>query len=246
MFSINDSLLNNRFANSRFVNTGMYGCTFLFNKILADKLLNSGGKKTLFIELSVFNARVPPSWRFVLNNSEVRRSVFPLMKKAGIDDIRHIFSPLLERITFSRARISPELRALLGPETIRKQIGYKESGEKGQEVSEWFTGENDMPGKNIDIHPLYGQIINEIISQSKKTNSRIIFYMSPVFGSREEKETITAIFDMIPAENKFFYDQAFLDKLKHPEMFYNPTHMNSRGATLFTNYLAGKIQYHQW
>jgi hypothetical protein len=202
MFSINDSVLNSRYTNSRFVNTGMYGCTFLFNKILADKLLNSGGKKTLFIELSVINARVPPSWRFVLNNSEVRRSVFPLMKKAGMDDIRHIFSPFLERITFSRARISPEIREILDPVTIRKQIGYKESREKGEDVSRWFAGNIDIPGKRINIHPLYSQIMNEIISKSKQTNSRILFYLSPVFGSRDEKETLTAIFDMIPAENK--------------------------------------------
>jgi lysophospholipase L1-like esterase len=85
-------------------------------------------------------------------------------------------------------------------------------------------------------------IINELIRKARETGSKVIFYISPVTSNKPERETINAVFNLIPAENKIHYDQSFLDKLNNPALFSDPTHLNSAGAILFTNYLAEQIR----
>jgi hypothetical protein len=245
--AINDSLLNSRFSSIDFLNTGMDNCTFIFNKVLADKLLNTNGPKTLFIEISVINARLPVGHEFILKNKEIISSVTPLMKKAGINDIRKIFWPLIESLSLSRVRLGPGIKGLLKMTTVDGQVGFLGSSDSTPKVSPWFFNEKDTAlSGETEVHPLYGEIIHRLIGEAKQTGSKIIFIISPATRTASEKEVLTAVFNAIPRENKLLYDQDFLNKLNDKTLFRDEIHLNTAGSILFTNYLSEQAIRRNW
>ncbi len=244
---INDSMLNSRFNTTGFVNIGIDNGTFLFNKIVADKLMQDGGPKTLFIEVSVINARLPAGYRLLVGSKDIIDAVTPLMNNAAIHDIRKIFWPILERTSLSRIRLGPEIKTLLKEPAINGQLGFLRSMNVASAFSPWFLSEKDMATMDErSAHLLYGQLINELLLKAKRSGSRLIFFVPPALKTEAEKAVLTAVFNAIPVENRLLYDQNFLNRLNNNTLFRDETHLNTAGSGVFTDYLAEQVARHNW
>jgi hypothetical protein len=245
--SIDDSLLNSRFSGAGFVNIGIDNGTFIFNKIVADKIMQNGQPEVLFIELSVINARLPSAYRLLTNGNDIIKALTPLMKGATIDDTRKIFWPMVERAFLSQTRLGPEIKSIFGGSAINGRLGFSHSAiitAKSPSVipAKLLADKQDAPA----VHPLYGQIINELTLKAQQTGTRLVFFIPPAMKTTEEKEVLTAVFNSIPRENKVLYDQEFLAGLNDKALFKDEIHLNTTGSQVYTNYLADQAVQNNW
>jgi hypothetical protein len=245
--SVDDSLLNTKFRDAAFLNIGMDKGTFLFNKIIADKLLNDSDRKTLFIELSVINARLPQGYQQVVEDGNVLRSLIPMIKEGRINEARNIFWPVIEKVLLEKMRLGPSVKALFTSSTPQTALVGFFRTDSSSVVSPLFFQEKDTayPGRK-DILPVYAKMVDGLLQKASQANSRIIFVMPLACNSLEEKEVLLTVFNRIPVQNKLIYSEALLNQLHHPAFFSDKTHLNTSGSFLFTNYLADYIQGHGW
>lgn len=245
--AINDSMLNARFKNNNFVNIGMDNCTFLFNKVIADKLLDAGNVKTLFIELSVINSRLPAIYSQVATDKDIFGTIVPLINQGGINDFRKIFWPILEQVSLSKARLGPAIRKFLPEQTVDGKLGFAGAYDTTKTISEHYLTEADLvKGYGKKIHPLYLQLVTELIAKAKLTGANIVFFISPAIKTEAEKEVLLSMYNLVPPEHRLVYEQSFLNKIHQRGFFMDETHFNTQGSFLFTEYLQLMATRHNW
>lgn len=243
--SINDSMLNRKFNSNGFVNIGLDNSSFLFNKIVASRLLEQGGPKTIFVELAVLNARLPTGYQLLAGDDWVVKEMELLIQVSGIEDFRRIVWPVYEQASISRIRLGPAIKAFRGQTLRTGPVGFLPAVDTAIEFSPQKPVSNDE-AVALPVHPLYHHLVSDLLQKAKRTGSRVIFFISPALKTIQEKNTLVNVFSTLPPQHKLVYDPLFLEALYNNRYFKDHTHMNSAGAALFTRYIAEQMILQEW
>ncbi|SFD07522.1 hypothetical protein [Algibacter pectinivorans] len=128
------------------------------------------------------------------------------------------------------------------------QKGYRPL--KEEMTPEKLVSYTQHPPKKIyteQIEPIFVQLLKDFISETKKHNVKLIFVSSPKLIERDlsKNESFTTIQAIAKAEGIPFYNYLnkpdYINKL---DLFWDPSHLNDKGATLFNNNLVKIINKH--
>ncbi|XMO86142.1 hypothetical protein AAFN75_15235 [Algibacter sp. AS12] len=106
------------------------------------------------------------------------------------------------------------------------------------------------PPKKIyteEMEPIFVQLLKDFINEAKTHNVKLIFVSSPKLIERDlsKNKSFTTIKAIAKSEGVPFYNylnsKDYINKL---DLFWDPSHLNDKGATLFNNNLVEIIKPH--
>lgn len=238
--AINDSLLNKSLSNYQFFNAGLGYGTFISNAVLANKLMNSVDSPVIFIELSVANGRMPYTFSLVSEPVNTISAISPLLQKARLEDIYHIYGPFAENYFTDYINLKPYLKLYADKYELSDFFGQLKKYGSLQYYPQSFLTEEDMKDSQLKqtmVPASYLTIIQQLLTKAEQTGSQIIFSLPVCISNSEEKKRLLAIYSIIPERNKLLYSSSFLKSINNPAYLADEIHLNVTGADIYTNYI---------
>lgn len=106
------------------------------------------------------------------------------------------------------------------------------------------------PPKKIyteEIEPIFVQLLKDFINEAKTHNVKLIFVTSPKLTEHDlsKNESFNTIKTIAKSEGVPFYDYLnSIDYINKLDIFWDPSHLNDKGANLFNNNLVEIIKLH--
>lgn len=233
--SINTNQLKKSFRLNEIYNLGLASSSFLYNYLLAKKLIEiSPPQSTIFIELCTSQPTPPSFYKYFYTDTDcinLLKLHFTLSDNfEKLDNILFYFLSIKETI-----RVLFDLN--LAP---KPGIGYDSD-------SKVFIGSNktmitfqEILKANHELNSIqlkYLHIIEGLISDGKRKNINIVFFVPTTFKNVKEKKVVLPIFNKIPSENRWFYTSLFLSKMRKMSYLSDENHLNKYGAKIYTEEL---------
>jgi len=238
--AINPTLLQEKFLEKNFINLGVGGMTFNYSEQVALELMKSKNKKIIFIELSRVQAASPVHFQYLLNYKSLGKAFLRSLESWSFEKKDKFISDL-DLFIFNFFSTRRELALLLTPQLFNSYQGYRESALIYLGDEQIFI-EKDFQS-NKKEKKVYLNIISNLLRKSEETNTKIIFFLPPItFGSLAEKEEVVAFFEKIPTDNKFIYEEVFIEEITQKKYLFDSNHLNKYGAEKYTRHLISFIE----
>lgn len=238
--SVNTSQLQKALQMKGVYNLGLSSSSFLFNYLLAKKLIEiSPPKSTIFIELCGSQPTPPVSYEYFFSETDcinLLKLYFTL--NGNIEKI--------DVIIFHFLSLKKSIKTLFESNlSLKSEIGYISD-------SRIFKGSNkavitlqEVVNVNTQLNAVqhkYLGIIEELINEGKRKDINIVFFVPTTFKNKKEETFALPIFNKILPENRWFYTPLFLSEIKKTSYLSNENHLNKYGAKIYTEELIKKIK----
>lgn len=242
----NDSMMNALLPEVNFVNAGIPGSTFLFNKLLVEKIFEQPGNKTVFVELSVVNARQPNFAEILFTGTDMVKANAPLWKNFSVNRLLFIAGPACEKYLLKQFMVNSELIAIAKPSAFGPLWGFNPPKTVTKKRSPWGVYSRQEVKPFEPAGSFLFQLVKEMIDSSAKKNTSIIFYLPPAMKTKQELALLSEVYEQIPVGNKLLYTNSFIGEIQKPKYFSDLTHLNDTGAVLFTKYTLQEALRNGW
>lgn len=246
--SLNPEIIKKSTRNSTIYNVGISSSTFLSNCVIADYILNSKGKKIIFVELSPLLNELPSEvWHLSKQwDFNVLRTVFKLIQDQPLtDQIVRVLDILNIRL-FAQFSITKEIEQLIRYKENKLNtvwIGYDPSEEVAHEGTSSFLCKEDLSINISDLNIIkpYQDIINRLIIASKNNNTRLYFFLPITNKKKEEKQLIISLYNTLPKEIKLELTEKFISTISKENYLMDSNHLNRQGADVYSKYIGSQL-----
>ncbi|MEP3836575.1 MAG: hypothetical protein ABJM36_02955 [Algibacter sp.] len=171
-----------------------------------------------------------------------KKELNPFLRlNSNYNDYKLLFKAFQYNSTFVRV-----LKYKMAPQLSDK--GYRPLHEVM--TPEQLAAYTQHPPKKIyteELEPIFVQLLKDFINEAKKHKVKLIFVSSPKFDNQDlaNNPSFSTIKAIAKSEGVPFYNYLnatnYLNKI---DLFYDPSHLNHKGATLFNNDLVENITSH--
>lgn len=238
--SFNPAILSDCLNGVEINNWGMSSCTFFYNCIIADFLMDQRGNKALFIELSSISSDIPPSFLDLekmagFNTTDIIKN---LSKGQSLTDRFSTYINFFDSKAFDMISIREEMSAafkrLLNEEVLLStHFGYLESDDNEVQETDSFLDYHEIhqepfgDKEAITPHLLY---IDYLLKKARQQGVNIYFFLPTTYNSNVEKHLVIPIFNALPETARIDYDSTFLNAIGKAEYLADKNHLNKKGA----------------
>jgi hypothetical protein len=249
--SIDPQILRKHFDTPHVYNLGIDGSTFLSNCILAQTLLETKGKKTLFIELSSFTFQPSPYLNQFTDFFEME--VLDIANKLLVDfDIsqKMLFqSNYVKQQAVASISIKDDLKEILQyPAQNRQQehLGFQTSKFNFVKSTtsfitpkELFSSQLVSDEQHIKSHL---KVIQQLLYVAKAKGAKIVFLAPINYRKAIEKQLVATLLKALPSQHKIIYTDKFLHQMTDARFLKDVVHLNQWGAQKYTELLCPLIK----
>ena len=245
MHGVNDSLLNAKFPQAKFLNAGMGYGTLISSAVIAGKIMERIPGSVLFIELSLANGRTPNYFTMMAEPTVTIPKLWKWAQDAGVNELHRVYIPFAENYVYDYIYLKPYLKLAAGKSSLQDYYGRIKRYESLQYDPGTFLKSSDLKNSTascINQPRIYNRIISQLLQQATATNCQIFFFLPICMDMNYEKNRLICVFNQIPEQYKIRYTEQYLTAISKPEYLADGIHFNVQGAEVFTQNLIDFIR----
>lgn len=246
--SVNTKLIQDSLSIWKVYNWGLIGNTLAQNLYLANYIYSLPGNKVVFIELSSYLSNYPESFKTALENLDI-----PDFPNSYFRFMGDKLPQPTKSLGFLKGKEDIFWNKMIQNQNTLKGIFFQDDYNGYNNIGFSPTSRNDVISKESFLNqddllvfarsPL-DKLVNEKVNQTLKFQSRnsfkIVFLLPVTSNDKVDFKLKIPIFNNIPKDSKWEYDNQFLHDIANPTHLENRNHMNSRGAYVYSQ---GLVKY---
>ncbi|AWL10315.1 hypothetical protein HME7025_02475 [Aquirufa nivalisilvae] len=241
------NLLKGALSKWNIMHLGLAGNTLAQTLYLANLFKELPGNKVVIIELTPYKRTFPESFKYAgayLNIPNFLENYYRYISASRHDNFT---LPILNYQEFyfwnTLTEIQNQLKVIFKGENNYKviPIGFVPSSDANcNSVGSFLTTRDLSHYSSSGLNKTMWSKINNLLNQQKERDFKVIFVL-PI-TSRREGEYIQEIpvFNKIPIDSKWQYDDVFLEQMAKPLNLADNNHLNVRGAYVYSQ---GLLKY---
>jgi hypothetical protein len=239
--SISPAALKTDLPEYNFVNLGLSSSSFLYACQTASNVMkNNSGKKIIFIELTGLSLAPPDSYYYLLTVQDVAE-VFKqhLSASTTSEDMRRLLFFSFSIHGDIKKTIYPRFKLNAGP-----AIGFLEDDRDSGSLESMLTTESFAVKTRIspDVLNMYLAVINNLRKEADENGDDIQCILPLMIPEESEFAIDMSVFAELPEDMKWAYADEFLMAMRNPQYLSDPSHLNSKGAVVYSHELSGYIR----
>lgn len=245
--SVHVPLIQDSLKTWKVYNLGLLGNTLAQNLYLAQYIKKLPGNKVVFIELTPFILNYPETFKMALEYLELPnfpesyfkflgRPVPPSKDYDFLDDFETSFWNMM-------IQNQNALKSIISQEDFNgyNEIGFSPTSRNDVVSSESFLSHDDLRVfSQSDLDPIMYDRVNQSLKMQQKNEFKVVYLLPVTSNEKADFEQKIPIFNKIPEDSKWEYQDEFLRMLANPSYLENKNHMNSRGAYIYSQ---GLVKY---
>lgn len=244
--SINPKILKDELPDVNFYNWGGSGFAFNNNLIMVEKLSQSQNNNIMFVEMSRVKFFRSIQYLYMYTFDDVCFELKMYFNNAPFSTIEDQINILndIKSFILTIFSISKDVNLVIDPKSFKKSYGFIADTAVFHGSEYYYLRSVDLleKSKSAGLKNSYKELIINTIKDVEGKNGRIVFLLPLQFTDSNEKELLLTIFNSIPDQNKLKYSRSFLNKIMNSEYLLDATHLNSKGAELYTHELLGEVK----
>ncbi len=250
---INTELLAKHYKGSNFYNYGISGATFLSASMVASHLLQHGGSKVVFIEISPVIAELSfDTYRFTkIAGVDVWATGYDLLRhELNSNSTQHLVAIMSDKffydITASESLRRAWQSGFSSEGGSQEFVGYKSLHGNNFQFTTSFLADTDSEkysSRKVDVE-VHQRIIESLTNQAKSRGSKVIFFLPIAYKTLHEKRIVIPVHSLLPDSMKLTYPESFTREMTKAAFLFDINHLNKPGSDAYTRLLCPLIEKH--
>lgn len=245
--SVNSQLIQDSLSTWQVYNVGLLGNTLAQNLYLAQYIKNLPGDKVVFIELTSYMVNYPETFKTAVEYLELPdfpNSYYKFLEKPLPPSKNYGFLDDFEK-AFWNTMIQNQnaIKGIVFREDYNgyDEIGFSPTNRNDIVTQESFLSQEDLlafASCPLDVN-IYGKV-NQVLKTQKQNEFKVVFLLPITCNDKAEFEVKVPVFNKIPKEAKWEYEEQFLQDITNSKYLENKNHLNSLGAYVYSQ---GLVKY---
>ncbi|WP_299460123.1 hypothetical protein [uncultured Microscilla sp.] len=243
---VNPDIIKKKLGQDKVYNLAVGGATFLNSCIIAQHLIQTKGRKTIFIELANIHKKFPEHIFLICQAFGINlpKALHQLVKGFDLKRQVEIQTHYLEQAAFFTASVKNTVQSLVNYKNSQQPIGFQAYTQNNCLSVESFISINEVS------NPLASQpythehklLIDYLTLLAKQYHTRIIFLLPINFVDSTRKQQILEVYHHLPSHQKVVYTADFIQQMQQARFLKDAQHLNQWGAQKYTELLCPLIK----